>query len=346
MKFSEAFSLLAAKKSLDSPSARAAFGAILRGEWTPVQVGAFVASLRALGAETEEVIAAGAEAMREAMTPIAHERDVVIDTCGTGGDGSGSLNISTAAAIVVAACGVAVAKHGNRSVSSRCGSADVIEALGIPIDLTPDMQSALLRDVGITFLFAPAHHPALKHAGAARKELGVRTIFNALGPLANPARATHQLVGVYDDALRPVMARALGKLGVKRAWVVRAEDGLDEISTDAPTRVSELREDGTVHERLITADEFESPPKIQRSIEGRSADANATEIAAIFDRHVDEHPAKSSVVINAAAALLVAGLESDPRAATLRARAAIDRGDAKEKLWSWRKAARKLAGLE
>ncbi|MGH7282496.1 MAG: anthranilate phosphoribosyltransferase, partial [Polyangiaceae bacterium] len=230
--------------------------------------------------------------------------------------------------------------------SSRCGSADVIEALGIPIDLTPEMQSTLLRDVGIAFLFAPAHHPALKHAGAARKELGVRTIFNALGPLANPARATHQLVGVYDDALRSVMARALGKLGVKRAWVVRAEDGLDEISTDAPTRVSELREDGTVHERVVHALEFESPQKIRRSIEGSSAEANAAEITAIFDRGSGEHPAKSSVVINAGAALLVAGVESDPRTATERARAAIDRGDAKDTLSTWRAAARKLAGLE
>ena len=346
MKFADAFSSLTAQKSIDAATARAAFGAILRGEWTPVQVGAFVACLRALGAETEEVIAAGADAMREAMTPVSHDRELVVDTCGTGGDGAGSLNISTAAAVVVAACGVAVAKHGNRSVSSRCGSADVIEALGIPLDLTPEMQSTLLRDVGIAFLFAPAHHPALKHAGAARKELGVRTIFNVLGPLANPARATHQLVGVYDDALRPVMARALGKLGVKRAWVVRAEDGLDEISTEARTRVTELDEQGGVRERSVSADEFESPPKIQRSIEGRSAEANATEIAAIFYRHLDEHPAKSSVVVNAGAALLVAGVESDPRAATARARAAIDRGDAKNKLSEWRKAARKLAGLE
>ena len=346
MRFADAFSSLVAQKSIDRASAQAAFGAILRGEWTSVQVGAFVASLRAIGAETEEVIAAGAQAMREAMTPVPHELELVIDTCGTGGDGAGSLNISTAAAIVVASCGVPVAKHGNRSVSSRCGSADVIEALGIPLDLTPEMQATLLRDVGIAFLFAPAHHPALKHAGPARKDLGVRTIFNALGPLANPARATHQLVGVYDDALRPVMARALGKLGVKRAWVVRAEDGLDEISTEAPTRVSELGEDGSVHEHAISADEFESAPKIQRSIAGNTAQANAAEIIAIFEPHNDEHPAKSSVVINAGAALIVAGVETDPRAATARARAAIDRGDAKTKLSEWRKAARKLAGIE
>src|SRR5262249_55395431 len=160
------------------------------------------------------------------------------DTCGTGGDGAHTLNVSTGAAIIVAACGVHVAKHGNRSVSSRCGSADVIDALGIPTDLPPAHQASILREAKIAFLMAPAHHPALRHAATARRELGIRTIFNALGPLVNPARTTHQLVGVYDDALRSVAARALGKLGVRRAWVVRSEDGLDEISPSAPTRVS------------------------------------------------------------------------------------------------------------
>ncbi|MEO8876238.1 MAG: anthranilate phosphoribosyltransferase, partial [Polyangiaceae bacterium] len=275
MKFAEAFAALARHRAIDRPTMRAAFDAILRGEWTAVQTGAFAAALRALGAESEEAIAAGAEAMREAMTPVMHSHAVVLDTCGTGGDGAGTLNISTAAALVAAACGVVVAKHGNRSVSSQSGSADVVESLGIPLDLSPEQQSQLLSEVGIAFLFAPAHHPALKHAAQARRELGVRTIFNALGPLANPARASHQLLGVYDDALRPVLARALGRLGVKRAWVVRAEDGLDEVSTEAPTRVSELHEDGTVTELVIVSNEFGIAANKGNSIEGTSSQENA-----------------------------------------------------------------------
>ncbi len=323
---------------------RAAFDAILRGEWTAVQTGAFAAALRALGAESEEVIAAGAAAMREAMTPVLHSRVVVLDTCGTGGDGAGTLNISTAAAIVVAACGVAVAKHGNRSVSSRCGSADVVETLGIPLDLTPEQQAILLRDLGIAFLFAPAHHPALKHAAQARRELGVRTIFNALGPLANPAHATHQLVGVYDDALRPVMARALGRLGVKRAWVVRAEDGLDEVSTESPTRVSELRVDGTVHELSISSNEFGISKNNGNSIIGSSSEENAQVIETLLESDRTKHPAANSVVLNAAAALIVAGVETDRRAAAERARRALDRGDAWQLLQAWRAATRSLRG--
>jgi anthranilate phosphoribosyltransferase len=344
LKFTDAFAALARHRAIDRPTMRAAFDAILRGEWTPVQTGAFAAALRALGAESEEVIAAGAEAMREAMTPVVHSRVVVLDTCGTGGDGTGTLNISTAAAVVVAACGVAVAKHGNRSVSSRCGSADVVEALGIPLDLTPEQQAILLRDLGIAFLFAPAHHPALKHASQARRELGIRTIFNALGPLANPARATHQLLGVYDDALRPVMARALGRLGVKRAWVVRAEDGLDEVSTETVTRVSELRADGTVHELLIASKEFGITANKGNSILGASSEENAQVIVQLLQSDRSKHPAANAVVLNAAAALVVAGAEHDRRVAAERARRALDRGDAWNLLDTWRSAAQSLHG--
>jgi anthranilate phosphoribosyltransferase len=339
LKFADAFTALARHRAIDRTTMRAAFDAILRGEWTPIQTGAFAAALRALGAESEEVIAAGAEAMREAMTPVVHSRVVVLDTCGTGGDGAGTLNISTAAALVVAACGVAVAKHGNRSVSSKSGSADVVESLGIPLDLSPEQQSILLRDVGIAFLFAPAHHPALKHAAQARSELGIRTIFNALGPLANPARATHQLVGVYDDALRPVMARALGRLGVKKAWVVRAEDGLDEVSTEAPTRVSELRGDGTVHELLISSKEFGLSQNKDSSIKGASSRENAKALEDLLKSKGKGHPSADAVVLNAAAALIVAGAETDRRAAAERARRAIDRGDAWNLLDAWRSTA-------
>src|SRR5579883_69238 len=226
--FAGLLSRLLAREPVAVDDVRAAFDAILAGAWTPVQVGAFAVALRMRG-ETAEEIVAGAQAMRATMTAVEHALPVVVDTCGTGGDGAHTLNLSSAAAVVVAACGVPVAKHGNRSVSSKCGSADVVEALGVPIDVPPSRQAQVLREAGIAFLFAPAHHPALKHAAQARRELGTRTIFNALGPLANPARATHQLLGVYDEGLRAVAARALGKLGVRRAWVVRSEDGLDEV---------------------------------------------------------------------------------------------------------------------
>jgi anthranilate phosphoribosyltransferase len=313
---------------------RAAFDAILAGAWTPVQVGAFAVTLRILG-ETAEVIVAGAEALRGTMTAVSTEAKEVIDTCGTGGDLSGTLNLSTAAALVVAAVGVPVAKHGNRSVSSRCGSADVIEALGIPIDVPPERQGRVLSEAGIAFLFAPAHHPALRHAAQARRELGLRTIFNALGPLANPARATHQLIGVYDDALRSVFADALSKLGVARAWVVRSEDGLDEVSPSAPTRVTELA-DGRVRELVVSPEDFGLARAPRESIAGGDAKANAEAIESLV--YGKAHPAGDAVVLNAAAALVVArGLPL--REAAAIARRAMEGGAASATLERWRRAA-------
>jgi anthranilate phosphoribosyltransferase len=235
--------------------ARQCFESILSGSWTPVQVAGFAVALRSRG-ETSEIISGATEAMRHAMLPVTHDFPLLLDTCGTGGDGSQSLNLSSGAAIIAAACGIKVAKHGNRSASSRCGSADVYEALGVPLDVPPERQADVLRTAGIAFLFAPAHHPALKHAAQARRELGTRTIFNVLGPLANPARATHQLVGVYDYALRPLIAKALFELGSTRAWVVRGEDGLDVVSPSGPTRVTELDATGALRELVISPDVF------------------------------------------------------------------------------------------
>jgi anthranilate phosphoribosyltransferase len=326
----------------DDPSAaevRAAFEAILAGAWTPVQVGAFAVALRMRG-ETPEMIVAAAEALRAAMSAVDHGLPLVVDTCGTGGDGARTLNLSTGAAVVVAACGHPVAKHGNRSVSSQCGSADVVEALGIPIDVPTSAQADVLREAGIAFLMAPAHHPALKHAAQARRELGVRTIFNALGPLVNPARSTHQLVGVYEDRLRAVLARALGTLGVVRAWVVRGEDGLDEVSPCAPTKVSDL-ENGVVAERTIRPEDFGVTPLAPAAIAGGDARANAEAITCILQGK--PHPAREAVVLNAAAALVASGLERAPRAATARARAALDEGKAARVLDAWREAARRRA---
>ncbi len=333
--FSKVLGRLMAREPLGAGDVRAAFDAILSGSWTSVQVGAFAVALRMTG-ESAETIVAAAGAMRAAMTVVEHGLPLVVDTCGTGGDGAQTLNLSSGAAIVVAACGLPVAKHGNRSVSSRCGSADVFEALGIPLDVPPARQADVLRAAGITFLFAQAHHPALKHAAQARRELGTRTIFNALGPLANPARATHQLLGVYEDALRPVAARALGGLGSKAAWVVRSEDGLDEVSPCAPTRVSELSAGGAVSERLVTPEDFGIARIAPSVLKGGDAAANAGVLSAILKG--EAHPAREAVVLNAAAALVVATGER-PRECAARARRALDEGAAWERLERWRREA-------
>jgi len=325
---------------LDSPVpdpalVRAAFEAILSGAWTPVQVGAFAATLRARG-ETPEVIAEAARALRAAMTAVEHGLpSPVLDTCGTGGDGAQTINVSTAAAVVVASCGVAVAKHGNRSISSRSGSADVVAALGIPLELSAADHAAVLRETRITFLFAPAHHPALRHAAQARRDLGVRTIFNALGPVCNPGRATHQLLGVYDDALRPVLARVLGELGSERAWVVRSEDGLDEISPSAPTYVTVL-DAGRVTERVVAPEDFGFARTSVDVLRGGTPEENAEGVRAILLGEL--HPARDAVLLNAAAALVVA-TGCPPRAAGPMAREALSSGRASATLHAWRAAA-------
>jgi anthranilate phosphoribosyltransferase len=314
---------------------RAAFEAILSGAWSPVQIGAFASAMRLRG-ESAEAIGAAAEALRSVMTAVDHGLPEVLDTCGTGGDGAHTINVSTAAAVVVAACGAHVAKHGNRSVSSRCGSADVVGALGVPIDIDPGKHAGILREARITFLMATAHHPALRHAGEARRELGIRTIFNALGPLVNPARATHQLVGVYDDALRPIMARALGKLGSRRAWVVRSQDGLDEISPDAETRVSVWNGSG-VDELVVRPGDFGA----DRIPIDRLAGGDAAHNAAIIERILggEDHPAKSAVALNAAAALAVLRPNGDLKSSFAEALDALGSGSALATLNTWRRAA-------
>ncbi|HEY4013681.1 MAG TPA: anthranilate phosphoribosyltransferase [Polyangiaceae bacterium] len=338
--FSGLLSRLFARQAVTSDEVRAGFDAILSGTWTPIQVAAFAVALRMRGETAEEIVGA-AQAMRAAMIPVEHDLPVVVDTCGTGGDGAQTLNISSGAAVVVAASGFVVAKHGNRSASSRCGSADVFESLGIPMDLPAARQSEVLRDAGITFLFARAHHPMLKHVAQARSELGVRTIFNALGPLANPARATHQLLGVYDEGLRPLMADVLRRLGSKRAWVVRSEDGLDEVSPSAPTRVSELGEDGVVRERVVAPEDFGIPRVPVAAVAGGDIEANARALVAILDG--EHHTARGAVVLNAAAAI-AAATGDDLRACAERAQAAIDSGRARDTLHTWRRAAAKARG--
>lgn len=333
--FSSLLGRLLSRSPLGADEVGAAFEAILNGKWTPVQVGAFAVGLRMAG-ETAETIAAAVEAMRATMMPVRHDLPVVVDTCGTGGDGAQTLNLSSAAAVVVASCGVPVAKHGNRSASSRCGSADVFEAMGIPLDVPTGRQADVLREAGIAFLFAQAHHPALRHAAVARKELGTRTIFNALGPLANPARATHQLVGVYEDRLRPLIAQALGRLGVTRAWVVRSEDGLDEVSPAAPTRVTELDQDGQIHEIVVAPEDFGLPRTSLAALVGGDIEGNAQAVRSILDGN--PHPARDAVVLNAAAALHLA-TNAPLRACAERAESALADRAASRTFDRWRSAA-------
>jgi anthranilate phosphoribosyltransferase len=338
--FAAVFGEIAGPHAPRPATIRAAFEAILAGAWTPAQIAGLVVALRIRG-ESAAVITAAVEAMRSAMVAVDHGLEATLDTCGTGGDGLGTLNVSTAAAVVVASLGISVAKHGNRAVSSRSGSADVVEALGVPIDIPAARQAAILRDAGIAFLFAPTHHPAMKHAAAVRGELGIRTIFNILGPLANPARATHQLVGTYDDALRPVMAETLRALGTRRAWIVRGEDGADEVSPSAPTRVTALDGD-RIRERIVTPEDFGLSRAPAQSIAGADSTANAKAIESIL--RGEPHPGKSAVVLNAAAATVVAQ-GGDPKDAAARVGDALASGRAFATLERWRSAAARARAM-
>jgi len=339
--FAQVFEEITSAEGPSRESIRAAFEAILAGAWTPVQVAGFAIALR-MRSEDAATLVAAAEAMRAVMVPVEHGLPAVMDTCGTGGDGLGTLNVSTAAALVVAACGAPVAKHGGRSVSSQSGSADVLEALGVALCVPPERQAEVLREAQIAFLFAPAHHPAMRVCAAARRELAARTIFNALGPLANPARATHQLLGVYSEVLCPVIARAVEDLGVKRAWIVRGADGLDEVSPFVETHVTEVRE-GAIIERVITPEMFGLRRSPRGVLDGGSAEENAGAIASIL--RGEPHPARDAVVLNAAAALAVFWEIDDARSYPLlasEAAAAIDMGAAEEKLDALRSASLRI----
>jgi anthranilate phosphoribosyltransferase len=320
-----------------TPSAstiRRVFDAIFSGAWTPMQIGAFVAALRIRG-ETAEIVAAAAEALRSAMVPVAHDLPRVLDTCGTGGDGLGTLNLSTGAAIIAAAAGVPVAKHGNRAASSRTGSADVLEALGIPLDLSANDSAQVLRDAGIVFMLAPTHHPAMRHAGVPRKELGIRTIFNLIGPLANPARATHPLVGAPDESMRKVMAETLRSLGTVRAWVVRGTEGLDEISPAAETRVS-IVTPGGITEQEVAPEDFGLPRSTLSDIRGGEPSENARVLERVLSGAA--HASTNAFVLNAAAALVVSE-DISPTTATDRVRQVLATGAASRLLSRWREIA-------
>lgn len=311
---------------------RAAMDVILAGDASDVQIAGFAIALRMRG-ETSAEIGAAAGALRDASDPlVAPHEGPILDTCGTGGDGAETFNISTVAAIVVAACGVRVAKHGNRAVSSRAGSADLLQALGVNIDAPHPVLARCLDEVGITFLFAPAHHAALRHAASARRALGVRTFFNLLGPLANPGGATHQLVGVYDPARLEQVAEALRELGIEGAWVVHGEGGLDEISTSGPTQVVVLR-DGGISKRTVRPRDFGLDTASIESLAGGDADENA----GIARQVLDGAPGgpRTAVLLNAAAALCASDPDLEPEAAAVRAAQAIDDGGAAALLGRW-----------
>jgi len=310
----------------------AAMDSILEGEASAAQIAAFVVGLRMKGESASE-IAAAARSLRKHCDTIRPKVDgPLLDTCGTGGDGLQTFNISTAAAIVAAASGVAVAKHGNRAVSSKAGSADVLEALGVRIDLAPERVLRCIEEVGIGFMFAPSHHAAMRHAAPVRRELGVRTLFNLLGPLSNPASATHQLVGVYDPGRLEQLAQALGALGLTAAWVVHGEGGLDEVSPAGPSAVAQLA-DGEVSRFEVCPRDFGLSEVPVEALCGGDAARNAEIIRGVLDGR--QGPARVAVVLNAAAALLVTGLAGGTRAAAERAAEAIDRGDAAQMLERW-----------
>ena len=326
--FTELIERLRRHEDLTQAQASAAMAMIMRGEAAPAQIAGLLVGLAMKGERPDELVGL-ATTMREHAVRLARAPGPVFDTCGTGGDRSGSFNISTAAALVVASCGVRVAKHGNRSVSSLCGSADVLQALGVEVQMSPEHASRCLVDAGIAFLFAPTFHPAMRHAAQARKDLGVRTAFNLLGPLTNPARPTRQVVGVPRPELTELIARTLLRLGAERAWVVHGADGLDELSTTGHTKVSEVR-NGAVHTFYVHPADYGLPKASVGALAGGDAAANGAIIEQVLAGRAG--PARDVVLLNAGAALLVAGVEDSVRDGIARAAQVIDSGATRETL--------------
>jgi anthranilate phosphoribosyltransferase len=325
--FSELIEKLGRREDLSTAEAAAAMAAIMRGEAAPAQIAGLLIGLSMKGERPAELVGF-ARTMRAEAVPLRASGEV-FDTCGTGGDRSGTFNISTAAALVLAACGVRVAKHGNRSVSSRCGSADVLEALGVAVTASPATVERCLEDVGVAFLFAPTFHPAMRHAGQARRDLGVRTAFNLLGPLTNPAGPARQIVGVPRPELTELLARALLLLGSERAWVVHGADGLDELSTTGYTKVSECRA-GSVQTFYVHPSDYGLGKTSVDALRGGDAARNAAMVTEVLDGAPG--PARDVVLLNAGAALFVAGRARSVQEGITRAADAIDRGDAKRVL--------------
>jgi len=328
MEYKHLLSKLIKRQDLSDAEANEAFDQILSGLWTEGQIGAFLGALATKGEVVDEV-AGAARAMRRKAIRVQALGQIVMDTCGTGGDGSNTFNISTTTAFVVAGAGVAVAKHGNRSISSLCGSADVLEALGMKLNVAAETMEQALNEIGICFMFAPNFHGAMKHAMPVRKALGVRTIFNMLGPLTNPAAASCQLLGVFKPELTEMFAAVLGKLGTKHALVVHGHDGLDEVSLCASTRVSELK-DGVVKTYDITPETWFGDLADPKELEGGDAQVNAKIMVDVLTGK--KGACRNVVLLNAGAALLAAGKVNDIGAGIKLAEQTIDSGAAKAKL--------------
>jgi anthranilate phosphoribosyltransferase len=320
---------LCRREDLTRAEAREAFTHIMSGEASEAQIGGLLVGLAAKGTTVEELVGAALVMRDKAVAVPCDANGVTLDTCGTGGDVRGTFNISTAAALIVAAAGVRVVKHGNRSASSRSGSADVLEELGVRIDASPQALERCLKEANICFAFARAHHPAMKFVAPVRASLGIPTIFNLLGPLTNPARARHQLLGVFAPELTERLAAVLRELGSERAWVVHAEDGLDELSTVAPTRISELNE-WQIRTWKLDATELGLPHAALTDLQVNSTAESARMIRDILDGK--KGPARDIAALNAAGALVVAGQSGNLNSALDRAEAAIDDGSARRTL--------------
>jgi anthranilate phosphoribosyltransferase len=324
----EALSRLLDGRDLSRDDARSVMEEVMRGEATPAQIGGFLVALRLKG-ETAAEIAGCAEAMRAHALPVRPQRDDLVDTAGTGGDGARTFNISTAAALVAAAAGAGVAKHGNRAVSSASGSADVLEALGFRLEVAPERIARSIDELGFGFLFAPSHHPAMRHAAPVRKELAARTVFNVLGPLTNPAGARAQVVGVYAPELVRTIAAVLAQLGARRAFVVHGAGGVDELSPAGPNLVCEVR-GGKVHQHEIDPREFGVPRCRVGDLTGGSPAENAATVREIFAGAAG--PKREAVLLNAAGAIAAGGHARDLAEGYRSAADAIDSGAAAERL--------------
>lgn len=339
MQWSTILGKLASGTDLAREEARAAMAEIMAGKATPAQISAFIVALRIKG-ETVEEMTGLVEAMREAAVKV----DVgvtLVDTAGTGGDGAETFNISTAAAFVAAGAGAKVAKHGNRSASSRCGSADVLEALGVAIDLEPEQTAQMIHDTGFGFFFAPKYHPAMRYAVPVRRELGIPTVFNFLGPLANPAGATRQSIGVSDPKMAERMIGVLQRLGAEYAFVFYGEDGLDEVTTTAPTYIYRLK-DGEITHAEFTPEDFGVPRATLDDLRGGDAAENAAIIRAVLSG--ERGPRRDAAVVNASPAIVAAGLASGFVEGVARAEEAIDSGRAQGVLDAVIRTSRRLRG--
>jgi anthranilate phosphoribosyltransferase len=328
MTLPEAIERLVTGRDLTEVEAEQVMAAIMEGQATPAQIGAFLAALRLKG-ETPAEVTGFARAMRSKAQKVDSKHPVLADIVGTGGDGRGTFNISTAAALVAAACGLPVAKHGNRSVSSRCGSADVLESLGVPVGLPPSAAARCLDATGFAFLFAPVFHPAMRHAAQPRKELGMRTVFNLLGPLCNPAGAPVQVIGVYEPRLVEMVAQVLMRLGSRRAFVVHGSDGLDEVTITGKSLVAELK-DGEVTSYEFDPRELGIAYARPEELKGGDAATNAAIILSVL--RGESGPRRVVVELNAAFALVAGGMARDLREGMAMAAEALDSGRALAKL--------------